>query len=115
MAGFSDFSDFSIKVKNFKCFGENPQGFEVIKPMNLIIGRNNSGKSSLLDMIEYATKEKIMVPESQRHAQRSSEFFGTSTLQDGHIKGVFRSDSREGGIPGISLNKKISIRNNEFN
>jgi len=35
---------------NFKCFAD-PQGFEQIKPINVIIGRNNSGKSSLLDLI----------------------------------------------------------------
>lgn len=41
----------SIKAKNYKCFGEEPQGFDEIYPINIIIGRNNSGKSSLLDLI----------------------------------------------------------------
>lgn len=44
---------YSIKAKGFKCFGEAPQGFDQIKPFNVIIGRNNSGKSSLLDLIEH--------------------------------------------------------------
>jgi AAA15 family ATPase/GTPase len=43
----------SIKIKNYMCFGEIPQGFDSIKPINIIIGRNNSGKSRLLDSIEY--------------------------------------------------------------
>ena len=43
--------DISIKIKNYKCFIE-PEGFDEIKRMNIIIGRNNSGKSSLLDVIE---------------------------------------------------------------
>ena len=41
----------SIKVENYKCFGEET-GFEEVRRVNLIIGRNNSGKSSLLDLIE---------------------------------------------------------------
>lgn len=96
----AEFSDFSIKAKNFKCFGESPQGFDAIKPMNLIVGRNNSGKSSLLDMIEYATMEKIKVPESKRHAQRHPEFHCTAKLLDEHIKAIFQENVSSGEIPG---------------
>jgi len=96
----AEFSDFSIKAKNFKCFGESPQGFDAIKPVNLIIGRNNSGKSSLLDMIEYATMGKIKVPESKWHAQRQPEFHCTSSLLDEHVKAIFPENMSEGGIPG---------------
>ena len=44
--------DQSIKIKNYKCFGNEPQGFEKIYPINIIIGKNNSGKSSLIDMMK---------------------------------------------------------------
>ncbi|WP_427910467.1 AAA family ATPase [Shewanella algae] len=37
-----------IKFKNYKCFSEEA-GFDAIQRVNLIIGRNNSGKSSLLN------------------------------------------------------------------
>ncbi len=43
----------SFKVSNFKCFGDEANGFDGIKTVNVIIGRNNSGKSALLDIIEY--------------------------------------------------------------
>ncbi|MBW8034938.1 MAG: AAA family ATPase [Planctomycetes bacterium] len=49
----SELSTFSFKTANFKCFGEQEQGFDEIKPINVIIGRNNSGKSTLLDLLQY--------------------------------------------------------------
>lgn len=54
--------DASIKIKNYKCFGQNEQGFEKIFPLNILIGKNNSGKSSLVDMIEhcFASKSKTI-------------------------------------------------------
>lgn len=42
----------SIKVKYYKCFGEESQGFSKILPFNIIIGKNNSGKSTLIELIE---------------------------------------------------------------
>ncbi len=45
---------FSIKISGYQCFRDEPQGFEQVRTMNIIIGRNNSGKSSLLDMVGFA-------------------------------------------------------------
>lgn len=42
----------SIKFKGHRCFKNEWVGFDTIKPINVIIGRNNSGKSHLLDLIE---------------------------------------------------------------
>jgi putative ATP-dependent endonuclease of the OLD family len=52
----------SIKVKNYKCFGDEEQGFEKIYPLNIIIGKNNSGKSSLIDLIQHSfgDNEKLL-------------------------------------------------------
>ena len=42
----------SIHFKGHSCFKKEWAGFDTIKPINLIIGRNNSGKSHLLDLVE---------------------------------------------------------------
>lgn len=43
--------DFSIRFKNYKCFTET-NVIENIKAVNLLIGKNNCGKTSMLDVIE---------------------------------------------------------------
>jgi len=48
----------NAKIRNYKCFGEAGAGFEELKPVNLIIGRNNSGKSSLIELAEYLTRPR---------------------------------------------------------
>ena len=45
---------YKLRFKNFKCF--TCSDFEEIdfsKPLNLLIGKNNSGKSSILDLLRY--------------------------------------------------------------
>ena len=44
--------DLSIKGKNIKSIGAKEEGFESIYPVNIIIGRNNAGKSTLLDIVQ---------------------------------------------------------------
>ncbi len=96
----ADSQPFSLKVRNFKCFGEEAQGFEEIKPITLIIGRNNSGKSSLLDLIEHVTKPEISIPEELWHARQRPEIIGESVLTEAFIKPVFREERSRSGIPG---------------
>ena len=42
----------SIQFKGYRCFKNEWSGFDTVKPLNVIIGRNNSGKSHLLDLVE---------------------------------------------------------------
>ena len=41
-----------IQITDYKCF-DSENGFERILPINIIIGRNNSGKSSLINLVEF--------------------------------------------------------------
>ena len=59
-----------IKVNNFKSFGESNNDLNDISNINVLIGRNNSGKSSILQALEI-----VFCPDSQ-----------TRNLQDLYLK-----------------------------
>ncbi|MCY9855320.1 ATP-dependent nuclease [Vibrio mediterranei] len=90
-----------IKVKNYKCFKE-PTGFERIQRVNLIIGRNNSGKSSLLDLIEAVTSSNyIFDTKTQRNSSDLPQILFSSTIPESAIKITFPS-STSGGLIGMN-------------
>lgn len=49
----------SIKFKGHRCFKNEWVGFDTIKPINVIIGRNNTGKSHLLELARVCCKTKL--------------------------------------------------------
>jgi hypothetical protein len=59
-------SHVGLKVENFMCFRE-AQGFDRIKPINVIIGRNNSGKSALIELLEFATGRVAELEDRRGH------------------------------------------------
>lgn len=95
----TDLSDISVRIRNFKCFQQEEQGFDCIKPINLIIGRNNSGKSALLDLIKYSAdyKDDLSVHAPPGHVPQI--VFRKSLLAD-ELKNVFREEVSGGGVPG---------------
>lgn len=50
--------DVALKALHFKSFGSSAQGFDEIRPINVIIGRNNTGKSALVDLVDFACKPR---------------------------------------------------------
>jgi hypothetical protein len=42
----------SIRFKGHRCFRDHFVGFDEIRPINIMIGKNNSGKSQMLDLVE---------------------------------------------------------------
>lgn len=74
--------DISVKIKNYKCF-KDETGFNDIQRVNLIIGRNNAGKSSLLDVIETLTKGCYdFDPSSWREGQPPQIIFKSKITED---------------------------------
>lgn len=90
-----------IKVKNYKCFENEYCGFESILPINIIIGKNNSGKSSLIELIQYVISPNQEFIDIGR-GNTKAEVIISHTLSEIEIKSVFRQDTSGGGIPGIN-------------
>ncbi len=72
----SEFHNLSIKVSHFKCFGESLEGFDRITRFNVIIGQNNTGKTTLLDMLQYFTIPETLLVAPHRNYVESSIVLG---------------------------------------
>ncbi|MDE0684544.1 MAG: hypothetical protein OXI63_16625 [Candidatus Poribacteria bacterium] len=89
----------SIHFKGHLCFQKEWAGFDTIKPINIIIGRNNSGKSHLLDLVEaLCNKDKI---DSQNWQCRCS-----GVLDEESLRSVFPESQRGGELGGNSWNEQ---------
>jgi hypothetical protein len=49
----------TVHFKGYRCFKLNWAGFNAVMPINVIIGRNNTGKSHLLDLVELICQEYL--------------------------------------------------------
>ena len=86
----------SIHFKGYSCFKKDWAGFDTIKPINVIIGRNNSGKSHLLDLVESLCGDK---PFDRRWQYRCSGVLDHESLQ-----GAFLADAGGGDLDGDHWN-----------
>ena len=86
----------SIYFKGHLCFKTEWAGFDTIKPINVIIGRNNSGKSHLLDLVEALSKGQ----ESDRGWQ--CRYRGL--LDEVSLRSVFNEKTGGGSLGGNHWN-----------
>ena len=76
----------SIYLKGYSCFRKEWVRFDEIKPVNVIIGRNNSGKSHLLDLVEALCDDKLFDREWQYRCH--------GVLDEISLKKVFPEEQR---------------------
>lgn len=95
-----NWDDFSLKFVNFKCFADESQGFDRIKPFNIIIGRNNSGKSSILDAFPYLVSNKFNIPQELWHNRQPPQVIAAAPMTEEVVRRVFGENASGGGIPG---------------
>lgn len=89
--------EISIKAKNYKCFKEET-GFESIKRVNLIIGKNNSGKSTLLDLVNFVTSDKYSFKNNTWRENRIPEIIFESRITKETINKTFPEKNSGGNI-----------------
>ena len=90
---YMNMSNISIKIKNYKCFRDEFAGFDKILPINIIIGRNNSGKSAMLDLLDFAT-------DISKKTDPNAILQIEDDLAEVEIKNVFKPGIQEGGLSG---------------
>lgn len=111
----------SVYIDNYKCFGTEVVGFEAIKRMNIIIGRNNTGKSSLLDLLSFITDPEIFIEDKNTFGKIIVGY----KLDHELIKECFTSSTSGGSIQGNHytygvgfvdkiLHIELEIGNNSF-
>ncbi len=87
-----------IIVKNYKCFDDTGGGFDQIYPINIIIGKNNSGKSSLIDLVQFIVNPNRAFIETGRDKSTSGVFI-THNLTEDDIASAFRKRDRASRNP----------------
>lgn len=84
--------DIGFILKNYKSFGPTGAGFQSIKPINVIVGRNNIGKSSLLLALDY------LCIENKSDSTISSCIEITTTLDESTLRPIFREQAFDGSL-----------------
>jgi len=87
-----------IKAAHYKCFGEGAVGFEEILPINLIVGRNNSGKSALLDLAELACNFQEISP-AHKPGEKPSVLHYSTLLEEADWGGILGPPAEQAGSP----------------
>lgn len=89
----------AIHIRNFKSFGADGGGYDDLKRINVVIGRNNSGKSALIDLIGYLCGGGDPPPRHY-HAGRQSEIILSQVVTESAVRSGFPEGARGGHIQG---------------
>ena len=86
----------SLQIKNFKHIKEHFVGFESIDNLNILIGQNNIGKSTLLHSIEILLNKKI----KDQYVTENTVLEFSFCPDENDIRSVFRSNAPGGYTEG---------------
>jgi predicted ATP-binding protein involved in virulence len=89
-----------LRFENYKSFGPGFVGFDSLASTNVIIGRNNSGKSALLDVVEFACNHAKGIPNFLYHASNPSRVAFSTQLPENVVKAVFQPNASHGPFSG---------------
>lgn len=87
----------SLKIKNYKHIGDSYIGFDKLENLNILVGQNNIGKSTLLQSIEMLISEVVYTREISSNTKLEFSFCPTTN----EIKNAF-NEHTSGGAIGIN-------------
>jgi putative ATP-dependent endonuclease of the OLD family len=82
----------SVKFRGHRCFKNEWAGFDEIKPLNVIIGRNNTGKSHLLDLAEALCGNNLINVGWPLHCR--------GVFDEASLRTCFRENTSDGPLQG---------------
>jgi putative ATP-dependent endonuclease of the OLD family len=88
---------FAFRVKNYRCFDEFA-GFDELRPINIIIGRNNSGKSALLDLVRAVCMDRPTLNPADAPSGTVPRFQMSVEISEQVAKAVFPEHTFGGSI-----------------
>lgn len=88
-----------LTIKNYKCFDEVGASLETLKSINVIIGKNNSGKSSVIEIFKFLTTSEKSFFKNRRNG-KPPEIEFEHNVNDQLIRESFSNSTSGGGIPG---------------
>jgi len=93
-------SGFSLKFRGFKSFRQEYCDLGVLSPINVIIGRNNIGKSSIISLLKVVESKGKHFEQSRHGNSIPFELVTGEKIVDETIKGHFPQGTSGGPIPG---------------
>jgi putative ATP-dependent endonuclease of the OLD family len=92
---------FTISIANFKCFGVHGSDFFSFSPINVIIGRNNVGKSTVVDAVQLCIDGGKFYDKA-RHANRGQNVLlqVRTRLPEAKLRTSFPANTSGGEING---------------
>lgn len=91
----------SARVGNYKSFGPEPAGFHRFAPCNVILGKNNTGKSALLDLIDSLCTPGARLSVSRPGTEPIRRL--TGILGEQQIERVFSRNTSGGRVGDITV------------
>lgn len=100
----------TLQIKNFKCFDEDGCIIDHLKSINVIIGKNNSGKSSLIELFKFLTDGDKSFFQHKRKG-KSPEIILHHTIKKDLIAPSFPQSTSGGDIGGNHYSYGLTFEN----
>lgn len=102
---------FAFGFKNYKCFGDEIVWLDW-SPITVLIGKNNSGKSSVIEIIKKIVGSDGSFTEEKWHrtneGRNAPEIFIKQSLTEQHLTSAFRDGTSGGPIQGYHASYRKS-------
>lgn len=99
----------NFHIKNYKCFDDSGSIIQSFKDINIIIGKNNSGKSSIIDIIKFLTTKDVGFFTNLRNG-KSPQFNLTHKITDSLIRQTFPSRTYGGDLSNYKNHQEYGLQ-----